>query len=85
MEDEELRPLVRRAWEMNLAAMAHGRSLEETGLCKSPGCLTTFFRNSIYEGELVFGGTVIEVPAVVGCADIPPEPPAKRLPVVMWF
>jgi hypothetical protein len=74
VEDPELWPLVRRAWEMKLAGMSHRRILEETGLYKSPGCLTTFFRNPSYKGELVFGGTVIRVPVVLGCPDIVPEP-----------
>lgn len=59
-------PLVDRAWRMRLQGRSYKDILRECpGLYKSPGCLRTFFSNTIYKGELWFGGTLIEVPAVV--------------------
>lgn len=59
-------PLVERAWRLRLQSASYGRILREClGLYRSPGCLSTFFANRIYMGELHFGATVIQVPAVV--------------------
>jgi len=64
--DPEVWPLAERAWRLRLAGASYQRILRECrGLYRSEGCLATFFRNPIYRGELVFGGTVIPVEAMV--------------------
>jgi len=63
--DPELWPLVERAWRMRLQGQSYAAILQETGLYSTPGCLSTFFANPIYKGELWFGGTLIQVAAVV--------------------
>ena len=63
--DPDIWPLVERAWRMRLEGQSYAAILQETGLYSTPGCLSTFFRNRIYKGELWFGGTLIPVAAVV--------------------
>lgn len=63
--DPELWPLARKAWEMRLRGASYRQIIQETGLYKSPGCLSTFFSNTAYKGELWFGGTLIELEPVV--------------------
>ena len=64
--DPETWPLAERAWRLRLAGASYQTILRECpGLYRGEGCLATFFRNRIYRGELVFGGTVIAVPAMV--------------------
>lgn len=63
--DPDTWPSVERAWQMRL----HGRSYKdiwrEVGLYRTPNCFSTFFNNPIYKGELRYGESLIEVPAVV--------------------
>lgn len=63
--DPETWPLVERAWAMRLHGASYSAILDETHLFRSPGCLSSFFSNTIYKGELRFGETVIGVPGVV--------------------
>ena len=64
--DPQTWPLVERAWQMRLQGRSYRDILRECpGLYRSPNCLTTFFGNPIYKGELRFGGAIIEVEAVV--------------------
>jgi len=63
--DAETWPMVKRAWQMRLAGASYREIWRETRLYKSPPIYSTFFKNTIYKGELWFGGTLIRVEPVV--------------------
>jgi len=65
VQDPEVWPLVLRAWRMRLLGASYTDILRDTALYKSAGCLSTFFANTAYKGEVYFGGTLIRVPAAV--------------------
>lgn len=64
--DPDVWPLAEHAWRLRLGGASYQRILREVpGLYASRHCLSTFFRNRIYKGELWYGGTLIEVAAMV--------------------
>lgn len=77
--DPTLWPVVQEAWRLRLAGASYQDIIAATGLYKSPGCMTTFFGNPIYKGELRFCGVVIPVEAVVTAAEWD-SVQSKRLP-----
>lgn len=58
--DPDLVPLVKKAWEMRAAGASFAEIKKATNLYKSINSYTTFFRNKLYMGTLVFGDLVIE-------------------------
>lgn len=58
--DPEMIPLIRKAWQMRAANASLASIKKETNLYGSVGSFSTFFRNKLYIGTLIFGNLTIE-------------------------
>jgi len=58
--DPELVPIIQKAWVMRAAGATYGQIKKATNLFRSINSFTTFFRNKLYIGTLVFGNTTID-------------------------
>ncbi|RMG90153.1 MAG: recombinase family protein [Chloroflexi bacterium] len=63
--DPDLEEAVRLAWEMRAAGHSYQEIHNATQLYKSKSCYKSMFTNSTYKGLVVYGGTEIQVPAIV--------------------
>ena len=63
--DPDTAPIARRAWEMKLQGASDRAIWQTLGIYRHHSTLSGMFSNPAYRGAVMFGGTVLQVPAIV--------------------